>query len=114
MRVTVIAPVTKASGKSRVVQMRYACPKFLRQTFHEFARCSIKYSRWAKAYVDMRRAQGHKYQEILRALAFKWQRILFRCWQTREAYNEDRYLQRLRATGSKLVSFLTPDPVPTT
>jgi len=108
-----IAPVTKASGKSRVVQMRYACPKFLRQTFHEFARCSIRSSRWAKAYVDMRRAQGRKYHEILRALAFKWQRILFRCWQTREVYNEDRYLQRLRAAGSKLVAFLPPDPVPT-
>jgi len=104
-----IAPVTRASGKTKVVLMRWACPKFLRQTFHEFARCSIKYSRWAQAFVDMRKARGDRYQEIVRALAFKWQRILFRCWKNREAYDEDRYLQRLRATGTKLV--LTPNQV---
>ena len=106
-----IAPVTKASGKTKIVQMRWACPTFLRQTFHEFARCSIKYSPWAKAYVEMRKARGHRYQATIRALAFKWQRILFRCWKTREIYNEHRYIQRLRATGSKLVPFLTPDLV---
>jgi transposase len=32
-----IAPVTEASGKQRWVHWRRACPKFLRQTFHEFA-----------------------------------------------------------------------------
>ncbi len=32
-----IAPVTKQSGKMRLVHRRYACPQFLRQTFHEFA-----------------------------------------------------------------------------
>jgi hypothetical protein len=109
-----IAPVTKASGKTKVVQMRWACSKFLRQTFHEFARCSIRFSRWAKAYVDMRKARGHRYHAILRGLAFKWQRILFRCWKTRAAYDENRYLERLRATGSPLVPFLPPDPVPLT
>ncbi len=32
-----IAPVTRASGNSRHVNKRLACPKFLRQTSHEFA-----------------------------------------------------------------------------
>ena len=32
-----IAPVRKASGKSSTTHMRWACPKFLRQSFHEFA-----------------------------------------------------------------------------
>ena len=36
-----IAPVTKSSGKTRVVYFRLACPHFLRQTFHEFARLSV-------------------------------------------------------------------------
>jgi transposase len=108
-----IAPVTKSSGKTRVVQMRWACPKFLRQTFHEYARCSAKCSHWAKAYLAMLRAQGHRYQQALRSLAFKWQRIMFRCWQTRQPYNEDRYLQRLRATHAPLLAYLAPDPIPT-
>ena len=34
-----IAPVTESSGNSEWVHFRFACPKFLRQTFHEFAGC---------------------------------------------------------------------------
>lgn len=109
-----IAPVVKTSGKTRIVQMRWACPKFLRQTFHEFARCSIANSAWARAYVNMRTKQGDGYQEILRGLAFKWQRILYRCWKNNEAYDEDRYLQRLRSTGSNLIAFLSPEPITST
>lgn len=105
-----IAPVTRSSGKTKSVHLRWACPKFLRQTFHEFARTSIHRSRWAAAYVAMRTACGHPYQAIIRGLAFKWQRIIHRCWQTRQAYDESRYLQRLRATGSQLIKFLPPEP----
>jgi len=101
-----IAPVTKCSGKTKVVYQRWACPKFLRQTFHEFAACSVPHSAWARAYVKMRQAQGHRYPEILRGLAFKWQRILYRCWQNHEPYDEQRYLQRLRATNSPLAHAL--------
>jgi len=101
-----IAPVTRRSGKTTVVQIRWACPKFLRQTFHEFARCSTKFSAWAQAYLDMRRAAGTPYQVIIRALAFKWQRIITCCWQNRQPYDEQRYLQSLRARGSALVRFL--------
>lgn len=109
-----IAPVTKSSGKTRVVQRRWACPKFLRQTFHEYAGCSVKYSRWAKAYFHMLRAQGHGYHEAIRSLAFKWQRIMYRCWTARENYDEDRYLQRLQANHAKLLQYLEPEPAPTT
>ena len=64
-----IAPVTRRSGKSRQVQKRIACPKFLRQTFHEFADHARKWSRWAKAFYDMRRAAGVKHHAAVRALA---------------------------------------------
>ena len=107
-----IAPVTRSSGKTRVVQARWACPKYLRQTFHEFARCSTKFSAWAQAYLRMRSAAGASYHVILRALAFKWQRILFHCWKNREAYDEQRYLRRLRATGSDLVPLLPSNGAP--
>ena len=108
-----IAPVTRRSGKTTVVQIRWACPKFLRQTFHEFARCSTKFSAWAQAYLEMRRAAGTPYQVIIRALAFKWQRILFHCWKNHQPYDEQRYLQRLRDTGSNLVRFLPTHGVET-
>lgn len=112
-RISGIAPVTRSSGKTKVVLARWACPKFLRQTFHEFARCSTRFSAWAQAYVRMRTAAGDRYHVILRALAFKWQRILFHCWKNRELYDEQRHLQQLRATGSKLVRFLPSDGTPT-
>ncbi|MBV9222965.1 MAG: transposase [Acidobacteriaceae bacterium] len=35
-----IAPVKEASGNSQWVHMRWACPKFMRQSFHEWAACS--------------------------------------------------------------------------
>jgi hypothetical protein len=45
-----IAPVKEASSKTKWVHFRLACPKFLRQTFHEFASHSIGSSAWARAY----------------------------------------------------------------
>ena len=51
-----IAPVTEQSGKQRWVHWRWACPKFLRQSFHEFAGHSRHWCRWAKAlYQRLRR-----------------------------------------------------------
>jgi transposase len=41
-----IAPVNVASGRTRIIQFRIACPKFLRQTFHEWAQHSMKSCRW--------------------------------------------------------------------
>ena len=39
-----IAPVVASSGKQSWVHWRWACPKFVRQTFHEWAAHSIGYS----------------------------------------------------------------------
>ncbi|HVX12142.1 MAG TPA: transposase [Pirellulales bacterium] len=112
-RLSGIAPVTRASGKMSSVQMRWACPKFLRQTFHEFAQASVRYSRWTKAYVAMRKAAGHHHHEIIRSLAFKWQRILTRCWKNRQPYDELRYIECLRQTSFNLIAYLPPQPDPT-
>jgi transposase len=70
-----IAPVTERSGKSRWVHHRLACPKFVKQTFHEFADQSIRFSRWARAYYDQQRARGNDHHAALRALAYKWIRM---------------------------------------
>jgi transposase len=102
-----IAPVTKRSGKRCTVQRRWACPKFLLQTFHEFARCSCKKSAWAQAFYDLQRSRGKGHHVSLRALAFKWIRILFRCWKTRTPYDEQRYLQALHARHATLLPFLS-------
>ena len=101
-----IAPVTKRSGKSCVVHRRWACPKFLRQTFHEFAAHSIPQSRWAKAYYDLQRSRGTRHHAAIRALAFKWIRVIYRCWMTKTRYDEDLYLESLRKHQSPLLDYL--------
>ena len=90
-----IAPVLASSGKQHWVHWRWACPKFLRQTFHEWALHSLPYSAWAKAYYDQQRGKGKPRNTVLRALAFKWIRILFRCWKDRKPYCEEIYRQAL-------------------
>jgi transposase len=97
-----IAPVTERSGKTVWVHHRLACPKFVKQTFHEFADQSIRFSTWARAYYDQQRARGNDHHAALRALAYKWIRILFRCWQTRRPYDEQTYIAALRRRGSLL------------
>ncbi len=68
---------------------------------------SNAYSRsWAGAYYRQQRAKGSSYQAAVRALAFKWIRILYRCWQTRTRYDESMYLNTLRTRGSPLLSSL--------
>jgi hypothetical protein len=90
-----IAPVKEASGNSQWVHMRWACPKFLRQSFHEWAACSIHFCDWAKAYYDQQRSRNKSHHTAIRALAFKWMRILYRCWKDRQPYREDIYLLSL-------------------
>jgi transposase len=101
-----IAPVTERSGRSSWVHWRWGCPKFVRQSFHEFAGSSIPHSGWAQAYYRQRRARGCKHHAAVRALAYKWIRILYRCWQDRTPYNEALYLKALQPRGSPLVLVL--------
>jgi hypothetical protein len=84
-----------------------SCPKFLRQTFHEWAGRSIAYSAWARAYYRQQRARGKAHHAAVRALAFKWIRILFRCWKKCEAYDERVYLAALAKRNSPLLKTLS-------
>ena len=99
---TGIAPVMEKSGKKKWVHFRWACPKFLRQSFHEWAGHSIAQSVWARSYYQQLRSRGKGHHAAVRALAFKWIRILFRCWKDRVAYDENKYLAALARRGSPL------------
>lgn len=103
-----IAPVLKRSGKSCLVMRRLACPHFMHQTFHEYADHSRKKSAWAGAYYRLLRARGMGHHSALRSLAFKWLRIMYRCWQNRTPYDEARHLRQLRLRQSPLLAYL-PD-----
>lgn len=100
-----IAPVMERSGQSVWIRWRYFCPKFMRQSFHEYAGESVKHSFWARAYYEQQIAKGKSRQAAVRALAYKWIRIIWRCWQTSTPYNEVKYLEALRKKGSPLLSY---------
>ena len=102
-----VAPVTERSGKKHWVHWRWQCPTFLRQTFVEWAAQTINKSFWAGQYYRQQRAKGCTYQAAVRALAFKWIRIVFRCWQSRTPYNESAYLKALERRGSPLLKPVT-------
>src|SRR3974390_930567 len=102
-RYTGIAPVTKSSGKTRYVHRRYLCPLFERQSFHEYAKESVLWCRWAAAYYLSQRSKGKPHHTAVRALAYKWQRIIWRCWKNHTPYKDEIYEAALRSSGSELV-----------
>jgi len=95
-----VAPVVVRSGKQEWIHWRWHCPKFHRQSAVEFAAKSIGYSGWAKLYYDEQIKRGKGHHAAVRALAYKWIRIIFRCWQQRVAYDETIYLAALQKHGS--------------
>ena len=108
-----IAPVLKRSGQATTIHRRYARPLFLHQSFLEYANESIRHSLWARAFYQRQKEAGKTHWVIIRALAYKWIRILFRCWQERTPYDEVRYLKALQKSGSPLLHFLA-QPTPQT
>ena len=95
-----IAPVREASGKRQWVHTRWACPKFVKQTFQEWAQHSLPRCAWARAHYEAQRARGKGHRAAVRSVAFKWIRILFRCWKDRTPYDDLRYSDRLQARHS--------------
>jgi len=101
-----VAPVMERSGKQQWVHWRWHCPKFLRQSMVEFACKSVGFSSWAKIYYKEQLKRGKGHHAAVRALAFKWLRILFRCWQDRTPYDETKYLAALQQHGSWIAQAL--------
>ena len=108
-----VAPVVERSGKKCWVHWRFACPTFLRQTFVEWAGASIQRSYWAGIYYQQQRKKGCTHRVAVRALAFKWIRILYRCWQTRTPYDESVYLNSLKRRGSTLLANVSESAIMT-
>jgi hypothetical protein len=105
-----IAPVIEKSGRQRWVHWRWHAPAFARQTLVEWAGLSVLFCDWAKAYYQYQKERGKKRSAILRALAFKWLRVLWRCWQNREAYDDARYLAQLKLHAPAYLAHLPAPP----
>src|SRR5678815_4286603 len=95
LRFTGVAPIEIASGKQYKVAWRWNCPRFLRQIFVEYANSSLKFCSWAQSYYDLQKSKGKKHHQAIRALAFKWIRIIWKLWKENTPYVEAIYLQSL-------------------
>lgn len=105
-----VAPVTKASGKKKSVHWRWNAPIFARQTLVEWSGLSVQHSRWAAAYYQQQDARGKDHSTIIRSLAFKWLRILWRCWKDHTSYNEELYLSRLEKRNPSFFALIKELP----
>lgn len=101
-----IAPVKEESGKKRWVHWRWSCPIFLRQTFVEWVNQARRFSPWSQAFYEQQKQAGKSHQKAIRALAYKWGRILWRCWQDNTPYDEDKYVAALNRKQSPLAKRL--------
>jgi hypothetical protein len=61
------------------------------------------FSNWARAYYDQMRGRGKEHHAALRALAYKWIRILFRCWKDRTLHNEEKNIFTRVATARVII-----------
>jgi hypothetical protein len=64
-----LAPVTKASGKRRVVVMRYACNTRLRTACYHWARIAMQTDASARRHYTTLRQAGHSHARALRGVA---------------------------------------------
>lgn len=105
-----IAPVTERSGKSQWVHRRWKCTSFIRQSFHEWAGETTKHSLWARAFYVQAREKGMGHHQAVRALAYKWIRILYVCWKEHRCYDEMHYISVLKKRGSNLIKLIAEHP----
>jgi Transposase/Transposase IS116/IS110/IS902 family len=83
------SPITRASGKRKVVLARYAGNDRLADALHQQAFCALSASAGARAYYDELRARGTGHHAALRQLGNRLVGILHGCLKTRTCYDED-------------------------
>ena len=82
------APITRASGKGRVVLSRHVRNRRLSDACYLWAFTALTKSPGARAYYDHRRATGDTHSKALRRLSNKLLSQLHHCLHTGQRYDE--------------------------
>jgi transposase len=82
------APITRASGRKKIVLARYARNRRLGDALQQWAFCSLRGSPGARVYYQQLRARGTGHQAALRQLANRLVGILHGCLKTHTTYDE--------------------------
>lgn len=83
-----MSPITKTSGRSRVLLARYARNRRLSDTLHQQAFAALTASPGARAFYDARRERGNTHHQALRVLGNKLTGILHGCRRHHRLYDE--------------------------
>ena len=83
------SPITRASGRKKVVLARYARNDRHADALHQQAFCALSSSPGARAYYDSLRARGTGHHAALRQLGNRLVGILHGCLKTGRRYDED-------------------------
>ncbi len=105
-----IAPVVDRSGKTAKIYRRYKCSTFIRQSFHEWANETTKHCLWARAFYVQGREKGMGHHQAVRSLAYKWIRIIYKCWKEQIPYDDGHYMSMLKKRGSNLIKLIAEHP----
>ncbi len=84
------APITKESGKRRLVTMRYACNPHLRNALHYWAQTSIQHDAAGAALYARLRARGCSYGRALRGVVDRLLAVLIAMLRTQTLYDPTR------------------------
>ena len=87
-------PVTRESGKRKIVSFRRGCDRDFRRIAQQFARASLSQSGWAFAYWRDVRPHCGSDSDAYRRLANRWLAIVWKMWQDRKAYDETYHLKQ--------------------
>jgi hypothetical protein len=85
-----IAPVTRQSGKSRQVGMRYRCNTRLRNALYHWARTSVQHDSRSKQQYARLRAAGHSHGRALRGVADRLLTVLIAMLRNGQPYDPKR------------------------
>ena len=88
------SPVTKQSGKHKVVHIRRACDKNFRYFMQQFARSSCAQSPWAAGYHRQAIKRGLSSSHAYRCLANRWVHIIWKMWQDHKPYDEAFHIEQ--------------------
>ena len=88
---TGLAPVTKASGRTRQVRFRYAANRRMRHVIDWWVFVAAREDPWSKIVYETSRARGQGKYRALRGLGARWMRILWRCWTDHTCYDPGRH-----------------------
>ncbi len=90
-----LAPVTRASGRTRQVRFRYAANHRMRHAIDWWAFTAAREDPWTAGLYQLAHDRGQGKYRALRGIGARWTRVLWRCWQDRTPYNPDLHQTRV-------------------